>query len=54
MNDLSDAEVQIIYIIRNLKLFDKMEIKFAKQGELLWQLTTSSRGTFDIDNQNTL
>lgn len=54
MNDLSDAEVQIIYIIRNLKLFDKLEIKFAKQGELLWQLTTSSRGTFDIDNQNTL
>jgi hypothetical protein len=49
MNDLNDAEVQIIFMIRALKLFDKLEIKYSKVGELDWQLTQSHRGKYEID-----
>lgn len=49
MNNLTDTEVQIIFMLRKLKLFDKMEIKYSKQGELDWQLTECHRGKYQID-----
>lgn len=49
MNDLTDVEIQIIYMIRKLELFDKLEIKYAKRGELQWQLVKSFRGEYNID-----
>lgn len=49
MNDLNDVEIQLVFMIRNLKLFDKLEIKYSKQGELDWQLTECHRGRYEID-----
>ena len=46
---LKDAEVKIIVMIRSLRLFDKMEIKYSKQGELNWQLTKSDRGVYFLN-----
>lgn len=46
LSDLSDCELQILAMIRGLKLFDRLEIKYSKQGELNWQLTESYRGVY--------
>jgi hypothetical protein len=54
MNDLTDTEIKLLYVIRNLRLFDALEIKYAKRGELMWELTQKDRGTYQIvvDNLN--
>lgn len=49
MSDLNDVEIQIIYMIRTMKLFDKVEIKYSKAGQLDWQLTQCHRGSYEID-----
>lgn len=46
--ELNDAERSIIFLIRNLDLFDSVEIKYAKRGELIWKLTKSSRGVYNL------
>lgn len=51
-NDFSPSEVQIIFLIRKLRLFDKVEIKYAKKGELMWQTTNTDRGCVPFDPEN--
>lgn len=45
---MTETEAKIIVLIRSMELFDKVEIKYSKQGELMWQLTKTHRGTYDI------
>lgn len=47
--DLSDTELQIIFMLRSLKVLDKMEIKYSKAGELMWQRIVTERGAFHFD-----
>jgi hypothetical protein len=47
-NNITDTEVKILYLIRRLKLFDSVEIKYSKQGELQWILTSKDKGVFDF------
>lgn len=56
MNDLelTETELKIIFLIRALRLFDSLEIKYAKQGELMWQCIKSDRGKFDFITKNVL
>lgn len=46
---VSPTEEKILALIRSMALFDKVEIKYSKQGELMWQLTKTHRGTYLID-----
>lgn len=48
LNNLNDSEIQIIFMLRKLNLFDKLEIKYSKRGELQWQLTETNRGVYNI------
>lgn len=49
LNNLTDNEIQLLYIIRNLKPFSKLQISCPKRGELRWELSTVDVGTFAID-----
>jgi hypothetical protein len=49
LNKLSDTETKILALIRGLELFDAVEIKYSKQGELVWTLTKKQRGTYIIN-----
>lgn len=46
---VSPTESKILALIRAMQLFDKVEIKYSKQGELMWQLTKTHRGTYVVD-----
>ena len=46
---VSDTESKILALIRSMELFDKVEIKYSKQGELMWQMTKTHRGTYMVD-----
>lgn len=56
MNDLnlSDAEIKIVFLIRKMGLFDSIEIKCAKQGELMWIFTKKDSGKFEIEVRSVL
>ena len=45
---LTDTEIKLLFTLRHMKLFDKLEIKYAKQGEIMWQLIETHRGTYDF------
>lgn len=49
LNELTDAEIKVIYMIRKMGLFDVVEIKYAKRGELQWQLKKTERGSYEIE-----
>jgi hypothetical protein len=49
MLKLTDTEVKILELIRGMELFDSVEIKYSKQGELVWTLTKKSRGIYVIN-----
>lgn len=49
LGGMSDTERRILEMIRSMELFDSVEIKYSKQGELLWTLTRKHRGTYEID-----
>ncbi len=49
--DLNDAEIKIIFMLRNMELFDKIEIKYSKRGELQWQLVKTNRGVYNLLDQ---
>lgn len=46
---VSQTEKNILDMIRSLDLFDSIEIKYSKQGELLWTLTKKQRGIYNIN-----
>ena len=48
---VNSTESKILALIRSMDLFDKVEIKYSKQGELMWQLTKTHRGTYQLDYQ---
>ena len=48
---MSDTESKILALIRSMDLFDKVEIKYSKQGELMWQITKTHRGSYQIGLQ---
>ena len=43
------TEEKILQMIRSMDLFDKVEIKYSKQGELMWTLTRTNRGVYYVD-----
>lgn len=52
--ELTPTERKVILAIRQLRLFDKIEIKFAEKNKLQWQLTRTDRAVynmFDGDNK---
>lgn len=48
--DLNPTELKIIFMLRRLELFDKLEFKYSKQGELLWQLIKTDRGSYEFND----
>lgn len=49
---VTETEAKILALIRCMELFDKVEIKYSKQGELMWQLTKTHRGVYVVDLQD--
>lgn len=49
LNNLTDSEIQLLYLIRGLKPFSKLQISCPKRGELRWELSTVDVGTVSID-----
>lgn len=45
-DSLTATERKILVLIRDMQLFDKVEIKYSKQGELMWQTIKTQRGTY--------
>ena len=44
--DYEDTEQAILNLIRRLRLFDKLEVSYSKEGELTWKLTRSDRSRY--------
>lgn len=54
IDEITPTERRILIAIRQLRLFDKLEIKFSEKNQLQWQLTRSERGVYnmlDADNE---
>lgn len=55
MTNLTDTEIKLLMMVRGLRLFDMVEIKYSKLGEIQWTVTRKDRGTYEfpVDNQLT-
>lgn len=45
---LSVTEIKLILALRQLSIYDKLEIKKLRQGEIEWTLTHSERGIYPL------
>ena len=50
--ELTESEIGILSMVRTMQLYDKVEIKYSKRGEIQWQLTQSKRGVYNILDQD--
>lgn len=52
MNDLNDVEVKLIYILRNLCPYEKLEVNIPSRGRITWKITKTTNEDYLTDIQS--